>query len=885
VVALVAVVLTVPSGLFSGGGPGGGRSTGAGDSLASAGISFPASEVGGATVQGPDAFSLDPNVHTHPSSGGPVRGWSGLNSSSACTTTCVPANPSVAVGNAYVMEVAGAGYRIWTTSGGLILNESLGSAKLFNTGTDVLAWPEVVYDPSTLRWFASVDDVTHGQVYYAGSASSDPTSTWYVQHFNPPGGGETPIQPALSVSSVNVVVATDVYTGLTFKGNQIDVANKSELLAGTGPATWTSALSLPSQSTVPAESAGTSPLTYLVSDRTGGTDLNVSVLAGSPPATPTLTASATFVSPSASPPPAPQSGTSDLVVTGSARVSSAVWAAGELWATANVACTPTGDTSVRSCVHLWEISTNTNSMVQSFNWSTGAGTYDYYPAVSADAAGNIALAFESSSATTDPSVWATIQSAVDPRGNLEPAFLLKSGSGPDNTSGSCIADLCAFGNYTSIAVMPLTTGSFWLAGEYGPPTTPSYRWMTWVEDVSVGETYPVRFVEAGLPGGTSWSITLNGGVERSLASTIEYNESNHTYSYSVSSPISDGPGVQFAATLASSTVTVAGAPVNVTVNFVEQFLLSTYVTPVGAGSISPSGGWFNASSSIALSAVPESGHAFEEWTSNGSSGYSGTSNPAFFALDAPVTEEAAFSIAATYPVSIQERGLPPGTAWSATVNGESNSSTSDFITFAEPNGSYSYSATTPIAAGTGTQYAAPSSEGSFDVRGGAANETVAYDAQYFLSIASSSPGEGSVGPASGWFFNGTTVDVTAVPSAGYRFDVWQGSGPGNYSGDLASSNVTVLGPLTETATFSGSASPPPPSGSSATPGATVPQWELWAALGAVALLVGLLVLVALASRRRRPPPPVAAPVATTSASPQAPAPSPVGPTAPEPWRE
>jgi YVTN family beta-propeller protein len=44
-----------------------------------------------------------------------------------------------------------------------------------------------------------------------------------------------------------------------------------------------------------------------------------------------------------------------------------------------------------------------------------------------------------------------------------------------------------------------------------------------------------------------------------------------------------------------------------------------------------------------------------------------------------------------YPVLFSETGLPNGTNWSVTLNGSTNSSTNNTTTFAEPNGTYSYS--------------------------------------------------------------------------------------------------------------------------------------------------------------------------------------------------
>jgi hypothetical protein len=850
-----------------------------GPGIAPAGADSPAGNLAGA-LPGPVG------EHPHPASESPVRGWSGLNSTTACPVLCLPPDPSVAMGNAYVLEAAGSTVRVWTSTGTLVLNSSLGSAKLFNTGADTLTSPQVYYDPTTLRWFATVEDTSKGQVYYAASASSDPTSTWYVQHFNPVPGGDEPTQPQLAVSSLNVVVASDVYRGSAFQGNELYLANKTQLLANAAPATWASALGTTGPSTVPVQEIAASPITYLLSNGQGGADLNLTSLSGSPAGAITLSAPVEFTSPTRAPPPAVQAGSSELVATGTARVSSAVGYRSQIWAVADVSCVPSGDSVTRACVHFWELSTTPDSIVQSLNWSTGPGTYDYDPALSVDTAGNVAIVFETSSATTDPSVWATSQTAVDPRGTLEPGFELTGSSGPDNVTGACVGGVCPFGNYSGIALMPLTTGSYWLVGEFSPPASSSYRWETWVEEITIGETYPVRLTEADLPAGTTWSVTLDGTQVTSSDPTLEFNETNRSYSYSVASPLADGAGVQFVADPPAGVFTVDGAPVNETINFTEQFALSTSVTPSGAGTISPSSGWFNASASVSLDALASSGHAFAEWVGSGSGAYSGPADPAVVTVNSPLSERANFSTAVTYTVTVEEDGLPAGTTWNVTLNGVSNSSSSDTVDFEEPNGSYSYSAENPIAGNPGSRSLSLAPSGTFAIAGGGATETVSYGPQFELAVAASPSLAGTVGPVSGWYSAGARVNLTAVAAHGYQFDTWKGSGSGNYSGALDPVNLTINAALVESATFSVATSPPSSSTPASPPASSVPSWELWAALVSLAVLVGLLALVALGRRRRSPPAPAATPPAGLGAGAPGSAGSNVAPgNGNEPWRE
>jgi hypothetical protein len=826
--------------------------------------------------------TISPSPRTLPGAPVPASvalkvGWQGLNyssSSNSCSTSCLPADPDVAAGNGYVFEVANAAYRIWTSDGTLVSNASLNS--LFGTGSDVLSSPQVRYDPTTLRWFASVEDVSKSQVFFGGSLSSDPTGSWNIQHFNPP-GSDVPTQPILAVDALNLVVTTDLYQGGKFQGAQVWVANKTQLIHTGGVATWSDTPNPSNESLVPADPSGSSAVMYLLSDATGGPSLDLFALSGSPPGTPVLSAPVRFPSATAPPPGASQLGTSNLIDTGNARVQSAVWEAGTIWAAANVGCTPGGDATIRSCLHLWELSTSTDQMIQNFNWSSGAGTYDFFPSISVDPGGDLAVVFEESSASAYPGVYTTAQSRADPQGNLEPPQTVKAGTGPDNVSGQCPLGVCPFGNYSGVAFLPATGSSFWLVGEYTAADYATNSWHTWVRLMSVVNAYRVDFTETNLPAGTPWSITVNGAVASSTSPSIIVNETNGAYTFTVLTPIAGASGVRFVANTSAGSFSVASGPVNESIAYAEQFELSTSVSPAGAGTVSPSGGWFNASASVTLSALAGAGHAFSDWTGSGSGSYGGTSDPAVLTMDGPVSEQARFSDVVTFPVTFTEAGLPVGTAWAVALNGLSNSSTGSTLVFNEPNGSYSFSTAGAISGGPGIQYVATPASGSFDVGGAGYAQTVSYATQFELTTSATPSNAGTVGPASAWFTAGSLVELSALAGPGYQFASWQGSGAGNYTGPHNPVEVTLGAPVSEVAKFSAETA----SSSLTWVSGSIPVWVFLVSLGA---LVVVLALVALAGRRRRSPPktpPPLRPVVSTTAGGQ----PPVAEARAEPWRE
>ena len=168
-----------------------------------------------------------------------------------------------------------------------------------------------------------------------------------------------------------------------------------------------------------------------------------------------------------------------------------------------------------------------------------------------------------------------------------------------------------------------------------------------------------------------------------------------------------------------------------------------------------------------------------------------------------VTESIAFSpsVIATYTVTFTESGLPAGTSWSVTVNGTTHSSTSNTITFSEPNGTYPYS----IADVPGWHQTTLPYSGSVTVDGASVSEPalVFTEETYAVTFTESSlPG----GAAWSVTLGGTTRSASAPASIGfsepngtYSFTVGTVAG---YTSSPSSGSVTVSGAaVTEAITF------------------------------------------------------------------------------------
>ena len=159
---------------------------------------------------------------------------------------------------------------------------------------------------------------------------------------------------------------------------------------------------------------------------------------------------------------------------------------------------------------------------------------------------------------------------------------------------------------------------------------------------------------------------------------------------------------------------------------------------------------------------------------------------------------------ASYAVIFTETGLSSRTSWSATFEGKTQFSITSTIAFTVVvAGSYSWSVSTPVSGGVGTQYVAASSSGAMSVSSDT-SQAIAYKTQYQLTVSANPPGTGATAPAAGsyWYDSGTSLSVTATSDSGYLFDSWlsDGSAVGSF-GSVNPITITMNGPHTLVAGF------------------------------------------------------------------------------------
>jgi YVTN family beta-propeller protein len=219
-------------------------------------------------------------------------------------------------------------------------------------------------------------------------------------------------------------------------------------------------------------------------------------------------------------------------------------------------------------------------------------------------------------------------------------------------------------------------------------------------------TYPVAFVESGLPLGTGWSVTLGSTSNSSTTGTIGFVETDGTYVFTL------GPVDGYLPTPASGSVTVAdhavAEPISFRVNTAARYAVTFQEggLPAGTdwsvtlnGSTNVSGtstvGFLEANGSYTYSV-----HLVVNW---GSVPDAGSITVAGLALSEPITFVFVAQLLFDRP-----GGLAAGSEWVVTLTGPvivestelldrsvSVNSTGSTISFEEPNGTYQYSVTSP----------------------------------------------------------------------------------------------------------------------------------------------------------------------------------------------
>jgi serine/threonine protein kinase len=441
-----------------------------------------------------------------------------------------PMDTSVGANGQYVVEALDGLIHIASVNGTPNATRNVDAADLFSSvlhSGDVLGAPRLLFDQTSGHWLLVFDEfAVHGGAESSGyldiaiSTGSSPLASWYVYQLHtdiPAHGGCTWADyPQIGGNSAAYYLSASFFAcGAkgAFVGTALWEAPKAALQAG-GTATvfqWTGFVNdthRPTFSLIPAvESNAAATTEWLASTDAGYVDnretsqrLNVWAVVHQPvSANGTQTIALVRVSVSlpyayADPPAAAQRGTSALLATGDARISSLMFTGGHLYTAFTTAVNWRGDSRTRAGVY-WldlgpaihgsgsasQLPTLTVGVLQASIFGF-AGGYTMYPALVADSVGNVFLAASAASTSMNAGLIFGSRKKSDPASVLDEgrtAELLQSGSKPFTVG--------QWGDYSSASLLNGGTSgpeTIWFASTYTDHSPAFWRTGLWQFGVS-----------------------------------------------------------------------------------------------------------------------------------------------------------------------------------------------------------------------------------------------------------------------------------------------------------------------------------------------------------------------------------------------------------------
>lgn len=205
----------------------------------------------------------------------------------------------------------------------------------------------------------------------------------------------------------------------------------------------------------------------------------------------------------------------------------------------------------------------------------------------------------------------------------------------------------------------------------------------------LAENFTLNFTETSLPQYSNWTVTIDGVSHSSVTPYILVNLPDGSYTYTVASPtgfIASPDTGSVVVNNASVFTHIAFSPINTatyTVTFFESGL------PSGTSwSVTFNGAAESSTTNTIAFTEPNGTYTF---SLSAPSGYTvSPSSGALVVQGKEMVQDIAFAVPNTFTVTFQESGLASGAAWSVTLNGHTETSTTNSVVFSGINGSYSY---------------------------------------------------------------------------------------------------------------------------------------------------------------------------------------------------
>ncbi len=189
----------------------------------------------------------------------------------------------------------------------------------------------------------------------------------------------------------------------------------------------------------------------------------------------------------------------------------------------------------------------------------------------------------------------------------------------------------------------IATGEIWQTNGTATGTATSSQTIDFAYYLQYSLTFEVNIVGGGTGYGVPTVQFFQFGISRVLsldASRVEWVDAgtNYTFIGRLTGSTSTERWI-----LSNSTVTgYANSPHQANASYLHQYYLVIESTSPSAGSVSPSSGWFNASSAITLSEKSDAGWGEGGWIGSGSGSYTGNIPSPSFIISSPITEKAVF---------------------------------------------------------------------------------------------------------------------------------------------------------------------------------------------------------------------------------------------------
>ena len=430
-----------------------------------------------------------------------------------------PPDPQIAVGPDHVFEMVNVTGRIYSKAGAVINTFTLRDFFGLDPGLWLDTDPKVIYDDISGRWVAiylASDDSTIGAIYLSVSQTSDATGGWNVYRCDY--DGLFPDYPGLGLTNDKVTVSSNLFdlTSGFYVAEHTFVIEKADVVAGL-PAASVGLHNFPYQpdrfTVRPAHTLSSASDQYLATfDVSSGLlpakELTVIRVSGSPGAgnvventwNVTLTNSQDW-------PPFSETDGGGSIHSLDFRLLEAIWRDGSLWGSAAAACVPPGDTETRSCAHLIEVNTSSQTLLNDILFGA-PGEYFSFPAIRTDSDNNLHVSLTH----TTPSIWAEARVAgrlaTDPPNTMSGSTLLRA--------GEVLHDSGRWGDYLGAAVDPVDPCQVWVVGEYAKDTSAlGWDWGTYIGQLQypecggVGDGIVVRMGSGSVSPGDTITLDLD----------------------------------------------------------------------------------------------------------------------------------------------------------------------------------------------------------------------------------------------------------------------------------------------------------------------------------------------------------------------------------------